>query len=136
MEQENKKTYKSPDNKHIFEFIYESEIRFGPAYYKLQLDGKVISKRIFGFEFKWHPESKYLALEEWLTTSYQKGPITSLTIVDLEKRRFARISKAEKGFIKPLRFEGDLVIFEKVFLAEGKKSEYEINLKDIENWDK
>jgi len=135
MELDNKGAYKSSNKKHGFNFIFEGEIRFGPTYYKLELDGQLVKKRIFGYQFKWHPDSKYLALQEWLTTSYQKGPITSLTIVDLNNRRFAKISKADKGFIRPLRFEGELIIYEKEFLETGKKAEYEINLSDIKNWE-
>ena len=95
----------------------------------------MVTDKIFGFEFKWHPESKFLALQEWLSTDYKKGPITCLTIVDLEKRLFAKISKADKGFIKPLEFQNDLIVFEKDFLATGKKVEYEINLNEINNWE-
>ena len=126
--------YKSPGKKHGFNFIFEGEIRFGPTYYNIVLDGKLIPNRTFGFEFKWHPNSDYLALQEWLTTDYQKGPITVLTIVDLENGKYAQISKLEKGFIKPLRFEGDLIIFEKEFLGTGKTGEYEINVTEIKNW--
>ena len=128
--------YKSPGKVHGFDFIFEGEIRFGPTYYKLKLDGELIANRIFGFEFKWHPESKYLALQEWLTTDYQKGPITALTIVDLKTRRFAKISKADQGFIKPLKFENELIIFEKKYWASGKTVEYEINYEQIQNWEK
>ncbi len=128
--------YKSPGKVHGFDFIFEGEIRFGPTYYKVKLDGELIKNRIFGFEFKWHPESKYLALQEWLTTVYEKGPITALTIIDLKTRKFAKISKAEKGFIKPLKFENELIIFEKDYLASGKTVEYEIHYEQIENWEK
>lgn len=135
MEIDNKGAYKSPDKRHGFNFIFEGEIRFGPTYYKVQLDGGLITNRIFGFEFKWHPDSKYLALQEWLTTDYRKGPITSLTIIDLDNGLFAKISKADKGFIKPLRFEDNLIVFEKEFLETGKKAEYEININEIHNWE-
>lgn len=129
-------TYKLPGEVHEFDFVFEGEIRFGPTYYKLKLDGNLIKNRIFGFEFKWHPESKYLALQEWLTTDYKKGPTTALTLVDLKTREFAKISKAEKGFIKPLKFENELIIFEKKYLASGKTIEYEINYQQINNWGK
>lgn len=128
-------TYKSPGKAHGFAFIFEGEIRFGPTYYKLKLDGELINNRIFGFEFKWHPEAKYLALQEWLSTDYQKGPFTALTLVDLKTRTFARISKAEKGFIKPLRFENDLIVFEKEYLSIGKKTEFVIDLSEVQNWE-
>ncbi len=127
--------YKSPGKVHGFDFIFEGEIRFGPSFYKIKLDGKLIENKLFGFEFKWHPESNYLALQEWLTTDYRKGPITALTLIDLKTKKFAQISKADKGFIIPLRFENDSIIFEKDYLASGKKTVFEINCKEIRNWD-
>lgn len=127
--------YKSQDKKYSFDFIFEGEIRFGPDYYKIKLDGQLIPDRIFGFEFKWHPNSTFLALQEWLTTDYQKGPITTLTLIDLQKRKFARISTADKGFIKPIKFNNDVIIFEKEYLATGKIIEFEIKLDEIKNWE-
>lgn len=127
--------YKSQDKKHGFDFIFEGEIRFGPTYYKIKLDGQLIENMIFGFEFKWHPNSTFLALQEWLTIDYQKGPITVLTLIDLQKEKLARISKADKGFIKPIRFNNDTIIFEKEYLANGKIVEYEIKLDEIKNWE-
>lgn len=135
METEKKGAYKSHDKKHSFDFIFEGEIRFGPTYYKIKLDGELIANRIFGHEFKWHPNSTFLALQEWLTTDYKKGPVTALTLIDLKTGKFARISTAEKGFIKPNKFENDLIIFEKEYLATGKIAEYEIKLDDIKNWE-
>lgn len=136
MELDNIGAYKSPNKEHGFNFIFEGEIRFGPTYYKIELDGKLITSRIFGFEFKWHPESKYLALQEWLTTDYKIGPITTLTLIDMNNKNYARISKADKGFIKPIKFENDLIIFEKEYFTSGKKVEFEININEIKNWGK
>ncbi|WP_413999286.1 hypothetical protein ACMDB5_01575 [Flavobacterium sp. W1B] len=127
--------YKTPDKRHGFDFIFEGEIRFGPTYYKIKLDGQLIKDRIFGFVFKWHPDSTFLALQEWLTTDYLKGPITVLTLVDLQKGKFARISKADKGFITPTKFNNGLIIFEKEYLTTGEKVEYEIKLDEIKNWE-
>ncbi|WP_431121212.1 hypothetical protein [Flagellimonas flava] len=127
--------YKSPDKTHSFDFVFAGEIRFGPEYFQLKLDEYLVPKRIFGFEFLWHPDSKYLALQEWLTTDYRKGPVTTLTLVDIEVRKFARISKAEQGFVKPLKFENDSILFEKEYFATGKKTESSISLSEIENWE-
>ena len=128
--------YKSPGMIHSFDLIFEGEIRYGPTYYKLMLDGELVKKRNFGFEFKWNPKAKYLALQEWLTIDYQQGPITALTIVNLKTREFAKISKADKGFIKPLKFENQLIVFEKEYLANGNTVTYEIDCEQIQNWEK
>lgn len=135
METEKIGAYKSQDKKYAFDFIFEGEIRFGPTYYKIKLNGQLIANRIFGLEFKWHPNSTFLALQEWLTIDYQKGPITALTLIDLEKGKFARISTIDKGFIKPIKFNNDIIIFEKEYLANGKIVEYEIKFNEIKNWE-
>jgi hypothetical protein len=135
METENTGAYKSPGKKHGFDFIFEGEIRFGPSYFKVNLDGQIISDRIFGFEFKWHPESKYIAFQEWLTVDFKKGPITTLTLVDLENKKIARISRADKGFITPIKFEKYSIVFEKEYFGTGKKVEYEIKLSEVKNWE-
>lgn len=135
MDADTKGAYKSPGLKHGFDFIFEGEIRFGPPYYKIELDGQLIPDRIFGFHFKWHPEAKYLALQEWLTTDYGKGPLTVLTLIDLQNKKLARVSKTEKGFVIPLRFEKEFILFHKYFSGKEVKKEYEINLNEIENWE-
>lgn len=135
MTTENTNSYKSPDKKYGFDFIFEGEIRFGPEYYSLNLNGKKIQHRIFGDVFKWNQESTFLALQEWLTTDYKNGPITALTLINLENNKIARISKADKGFISPIRFENGYIIFRKEYLATGENIESEIKLDDIKNWE-
>lgn len=127
--------YLSPGKTHGFDFLYENEIRFGPAYFRVKLDGKVIVNKLFGDVFKWHPESKFLALQEWLTTDVRKGPFTALFIIDLEQRKFARVSKAEQGFIVPVKFENNIIVFNKEYYGKGKTIECEIDLSKIEDWE-
>ncbi len=124
--------YRSPDGENKLSFILYEEIRYGPSYYKLELNGKTIRNRIFGFVNLWNPESKYLALQEWLTIDYQEGPVTSLAIVDLKEMRIANISTLHKGFISPIKFEGDKIVYEKSY-STGPKGEFEIDLKTVLN---
>jgi len=128
--------YKSPNELHRIHFILEGEIRFGPPYYKIAIDDYIIPERIFGLEWKWHSMSTFLALQEWLTIDYKKGPITALTLIDLNDKKIAKISIAEKGFIKPINFENNIIIYKKeYFQYKGKiENEYEINIKEIKNW--
>ncbi len=127
--------YKSPGKKHSFDFIFEGQIRFGPDYFKIQLDSNLITDRLFGFEFKWDAESKYLALQEWLTTDYRKGPTTALTIIDLENGKIARVKTVEKAFIIPLEFVGDVIKYEIDQLSIDKKQKFQISLKKVKNWE-
>ncbi|WP_181309096.1 hypothetical protein [Rufibacter sp. XAAS-G3-1] len=126
--------YKSPDGKHKIELLLAGEIRFGPEYYSVALNGQTIIEKIFGRPYKWDSESKYLALQEWLTTDYQKGPITALLVIDLKENKLAQLSIAEKGFIMPIRFDEDKVIYKKEYSASGQIKEYELELKTVTNW--
>ncbi|WP_221405677.1 hypothetical protein [Dysgonomonas massiliensis] len=127
--------YKSPDKNYGIDFVWEGEIRFGPAYYSIVLNGSPLVDKIFGFEFKWRSDSSFLALQQWLTVDYRKGPITALLLVDLKCGKMAQVSIAEKGFVNPLRFEGNLVIFEKEYYSSGLTKEYEIDLRTVDNWE-
>jgi len=126
--------YKSPDGQHKIELFFAGEIRFGPEYYTVAVNGKKIKEKIFGRPYKWDSESKYLAFQEWLTTDYQKGPITALLVMNLKENKISRLSIAEKGFIEPIKFDGDKVIYKKEFSECGKSIEYEIDLKEVKNW--
>jgi len=126
--------YKSPDKQHRIELFLAGEIRFGPEYYSVAVNGHRIKDKIFGRPYKWDSESKYLALQEWLTTDYQKGPITALLIMDLKKNKISKLSIAEKGFIEPIMFDGDKVIYKKELSERGQSIEYEMDLKDVKNW--
>jgi len=90
---------------------------------------------MFGHKFKWHPDSTFLAFQEWLTIDNRKGTITALNLIDLETGKYARISKAGKGFIKPVKFDHGTIIFEKESPASGKIDRYEIKLDEINNWE-
>ena len=125
---------KSPDGQYSIEFEVAGEIRFGPEYYRLTIDGQKVAEQIFGQPYIWDAESKYLALQEWLTTDEQKGPLTALLVMDLRNRRIARVSQADKGFIEPIRFDGNKVIYKKVHLSQGRTTEYEVDLKEVKNW--
>lgn len=127
---------KSPNKLHSLKFIYENEIRFGPMYFRVVINNYPLKDRVFGDEFKWHVSSEYLALQEWLSTSEKEGPRTVLVIVNLDNELIARVSEAKGGFIKPIKFEGSKIIFEKKYYGKGVTKEYEVNIDNIENWEK
>ena len=63
------------------------EIRFGPQYYELEIQGK-LPKYSYGFNRAELEDGRYLAIEEWLTTDYRKGH-NKVAIFDLQKVWFA-----------------------------------------------
>ena len=120
--------------KHRVEKIFEDEIRFGPAYYRLKIDDKMVPDRIFGEPLKWSDDSRLLAAQEWLTTDYQKGPVTRAVLIDVEAWSIAPLKVAEKGFAEEFRFEGLRFVYRKKFLGSGEETETEVHVPSINNW--
>lgn len=125
---------KSPDKKHSLLLAYENEVRMGPAYYRAEIDELEVNARIFGQPWKWSDDSRYLALQEWMTTDYNKGPQTALVVFDLLLNREVEVSSANKGFIVPIRFEGSTLIYKKEYLGKGKTVEYDIDFESLSRW--
>lgn len=104
-------TAPSPDAQHLARLLFSGEIRFGPAYYALELDGYSFGDRIFGEAHLWAPSSRYLAVQEWLTLDYSEGPITVLVLIDAQQRREAAIVRITKGFCIPEGFDGSTLAY-------------------------
>ena len=128
--------FTSPNQKHEARLSYEGEIRFGPPYFRLELNGKVLPGRLFGKEVCWSDDSKYLAAEEWLTTDYQIGPITRVLLIDVETNRYSEFKVIEKGFAEDFRFARDTFIYRKHFYGTGQVTEAEVDISRIINWKK
>lgn len=124
----------SPNGKHKAELIYEGEIRFGPPFFKLSLNGTVLGGRIFGGVLSWSDDSIFLAAQEWLELDYQRGPVTRAVLIDLEKHMCATLSVIEKGFAENFRFPGQVFVYKKHYRGSGVIEEVEIELTNIQNW--
>ena len=125
---------KSPDGKHRAELTYDGEIRFGPVYYTLGLDGLKIRGRIFGQPLKWSDDSIYLATQEWLTIDYQQGPITRIALFDIPNKLISEFKTIVKGYAEQFVFEGNILIYRKSYQGEGIIKEVEVNISKIDNW--
>lgn len=124
----------SPDNRVRGSFAFAGEIRWGPVYYNLRLPLYDFGERLFGQEHLWSTDSRCLAVQEWLTTDYADGPFTELLLIDFLSVRQCPLSKADKGFIVPIRFESALLIYRKDFKGRGESREYEIAFESLEQW--
>ena len=114
---------------------YAGEIRFGPAYYTLEILGKKIPKYNYGFSRAELEDGRYLAIEEWLTTDYQKGPITRVAIFDLENSLVSRLKTVDKGFVNSFKLKNCVFSYRKEFLAKGQVIESELDWTSIKNWE-
>ncbi len=87
-----------------FELQYYGEIRFGPSYFRLFINGNELIDRIFGQLHCISANERYVAFEEWLTTNYSDGPITRVVIYDLLKNHISELSDGQSGFIELMEF--------------------------------
>jgi hypothetical protein len=126
----------SPNGKHTAQLHYEGEIRYGPAYFTLSLDGKTFPGRLFGDVLSWSPDSNYLAVQEWLTTDYLTGPVTRVLLIDLEADRCSELEPVQKGFAQVFQFIGDTFGYRNHFLADGHETTAEVVISRITNWKK
>jgi|ERR671918_290710 hypothetical protein len=124
----------SPDNKHNAVLEYLNEIRFGPPYYSLMIGEVPFGERIFGGSYLWSPDSRFFAIQEWKTTSEGRGPHTHLLLIDLEMNRECVLSRAEKGFITPKKFEHSKLIYTKEYYGGVVVSEFEIEFLSLDRW--
>src|SRR4029078_8381374 len=103
----------SPDTQHSASFFYAGDIRFGPSYFSLSVDGRSFGERIFGDVSLWSASSTLFAVQEWLTLDYSEGTITALVIIDLRLGREILVERVVKAFIVPIAFEGPTIVYRK-----------------------
>ncbi len=95
------------------ELGYAGEVRFGPAYFTVALNGRRLRRwwfsRYFAGEYRWSSDWCYLALAEWLVRS--EPPRAELRIIDVTNRREVGFGRSLRGFLSPLRWEGSRLVF-------------------------
>ena len=127
-------TAPSPDARHTAHFAYSGEVRFGPPYFSLSVDGYSFGQRIFGDAHLWSPGSNLLAVQEWLTLDYSEGPITALVIIDLRLGREVSAVRAVKQFIVPTAFEGPICVYRKDYGGQPGTQRFEAITTEITGW--
>jgi hypothetical protein len=125
----------SPDLLHKAVLKYVGEIRFGPAYYLLTLDKISFEERVFDNSYLWSPDSRYLTVQEWETTSASRGPQTRLLLIDLDLKQECVLSRAERGFIVLQKFEKDKLVYTKEYRQPSMIKEFEIEFLFVDRWD-
>jgi hypothetical protein len=83
----------------------------------------------------WSPDSRFFAVQEWETTSENGGPQTRLLLIDLDRKQECVLSRAERGFIIPQKFEKDKLIYTKEYHQPSMIKEFEIEFLFIDRWD-
>ena len=114
---------------------FAGEIRFSPPYYDLVILGEKVPKYNYGFNRAELENGRYLAIEEWLTTDYQKGPITRVAIFDLEKGLVSRLKAVEKGFVSSFKLVNGVFSYRKELFTKGTVVESELDWSSIQDWE-
>jgi hypothetical protein len=123
----------SPNGQHKAVLLFSGEVRFGPPYYVLSLDGRRFDPRIFGEAHMWSRSSGLLVVQEWLTLDYSEGPITALVVIDVDLMREAVIDRATKGFLVPETFDDAALAYRREYA--GRSIEHvEIDAGAITDW--
>lgn len=125
---------RSPDGTHRATLRFEGEIRFGPEYFRLSIDGRGIPHRIFGQPLQWSPDSRFLAAQEWLTTDYAAGPITCAALIDVDGWKIARLEVLAKGFAQDFQWDAASLRYQQAFAARSTARGARAALESVEGW--
>ncbi|WP_010515132.1 hypothetical protein [Leptospira licerasiae] len=124
----------SPNKQYKYELIYEGEVRFGPPYYSLKLNNKSVKNRTFGEEARWSNDSRYLAIQEWLTIDYVEGPITRVMLFDMQTRKYITFKELDKGFVEEFKFVNNQLIYINHYYGIKTIEEVKLELSSINKW--
>jgi hypothetical protein len=124
----------SPNANHNALLMFSGEIRFGPPYYSLSLDGNSFGQRIFGSPLLWSRSSTFLAVQEWLTLDYSEGPITALVVIDVRSKQEVSVAQAKKGFIVPETFEDPVLVYRTEYAGQATGQHIEADISQITEW--
>lgn len=124
----------SPDGRWRADLVLAGEIRFGPCYYVLQLNGRTLADRIFGEPIVWSEDSCHLAVQEWLTTDYGIGPRTRTLLIRPQDDTCAALPVVEKGFADQFQVDASTVRYSEMFPGHGKVVPREVALSAVTPW--
>lgn len=127
--------YPSPDGAHTVALTTIGHVRWGPTFHRLEVDDRQFKDLIVGGEVLWSDDSRFVVLQEWLTTDPMAGPTTVLTAFDVVHQRLRPLSRASRGYIRPVRFEGHVVVYTKAYAVENIVNEFEMDLDALGRWE-
>lgn len=133
------RTIASAGGDHTAQFLYASEIRFGPAYYMVELDGRLLRKHLFGKHYfgeacLWSADSRYLALSEWRSLSEARGLDTQLVVIDILAQHECATGRMRGGFAAPVRFEGSTLVYTRRSFDNELRAHVDTCIVDLAAW--
>lgn len=128
----------SPDGEFILSFRYIGDIRFGPSFFRMKINGNIVKDMYFTRSFVWSADSRYLAVQKWIELDPHNGPHTSIFLMDMKRDVWSEIAKTYKGLVNPVRLSKDQIVFSKEYIAPGLPPYFEErkSIQDINDWKK
>jgi hypothetical protein len=128
----------SPDGKHLLSFRYIGDIRFGPSFYRLRIDGRLIKDQYFAHSYMWSSDARFLAVQKWLEINPHHGPHTAVMLIDLNRDVYTEIAKTYRGIASPVRFTKDSIEYSKEYIAPGLPPIFEERrlISELKEWNK
>lgn len=130
----------SPNNKYNAILTYLGEVQADQAGYSLVIDGLHYSfgDRVYGKVYLWSPDSRFLAVQEWIEPDEENAPNACLLlIIDMLARRECVIANVEgtKGNILPERFIGDSLMYTVIYFGQfGMTKSFETKFRYLDGW--
>ena len=130
----------SPNKKYKVILTYVGEIQADQACYSLSIEGLPYSfaERIFGQVCLWSPESRFLAVQEWMETDETNAPkYCLLLIIDVLAKRECIIANVEgtKGDILPESFIGESLMYTVTYYGQfGMTKSFETKFRYLDGW--
>lgn len=130
----------SPNNKYNAILTYLGEVQADQAGYSLIIDGLHYSfgDRVYGKVYLWSPDSRFLAVQEWIEPDEENAPNACLLlIIDMLARRECVIANVEgtKGNILPERFIGDSLMYTVIYFGQfGMTKSFETKFRYLDGW--
>ncbi len=128
----------SPDGEHILTFRYIGDIRFGPSFFRMKINGNIVKDMYFTRSFVWSSDSRYLAVQKWIELDPHNGPHTSIFLMDMKRDVWTEIARTYKGLVNPVRLNKDQIVFSKEYIAPGLPPYFEERktIQEIKDWKK
>jgi hypothetical protein len=130
----------SPNKKYKAVLTDIGEVQAGQPGYSLSIDGFPYSfgERVFGKVCLWSPESRFLAVQEWIETDEDNAPKACLlSIIDVLARRECIIANVEgtKGNILPESFIGESLMYTVIYFGQfGLTKSFESKFRYLDGW--
>jgi hypothetical protein len=130
----------SPNKKYNVVLTFVGEIQPNQDCYSLFIEGFPYSfgERVFGKVCLWSPESRFLAVQEWIEIDEDSPPKACLlSIIDVLARRECIIANVEgaKGNILPESFIGESLMYKVIYFGPfGMTKSFETKFRYLDGW--